>query len=146
MPVTEVLEERDPESKHMDAFAEEMPYETIVAALDEKLRVCDTGMNAVIARAVCSMMVRRYPDVPRALASGTVISKPAGMMRAVRRAIDLLRACTNSRDEMVRFFAAKGLWEAYQGLAAQPPRRLKVSGGADLVKSVDELLEVWNIA
>jgi hypothetical protein len=92
------------------------------------------------------MMVSRYPDVARALASGTVVSKPAGVMKAVRRTTDLLRAWTNHRNEIVCFYAAKWLWGADPGLAAQTLRRLKVRGGADVVKRVDELMEGWNIS
>lgn len=145
MLVTEVLEEGDPESERLDALAEELPYETVVTTLDDTLRVCDQGMDAVIARAVCSMMVKHYPAVARALASGMAVNKPAGVMQAVRRATDLLRAWTNNSDETVSFFAAKGLWGVDPGLAAQTLRRLKESGGAEVVRQVDELMGDWNI-
>lgn len=108
--MADVLAEGDPESERLDTLAEELPYETVGTTLNEKLRVCDPGMDAVIARAMCSMMVKHYPAVARAPASGMVVTKPAGVMQAVRRATDLLKAWTNSQDEMVSFFAAKGLW------------------------------------
>jgi hypothetical protein len=144
--VTEVLDEGDPESDRLDALAEALPSETVVATLDDKLRVCDAGMDAVIARALCSMMVKHYSSiVPQAAPSWPFESAPDGVSGAVRRATDLLRAWTNSRNELVRFFAAKGLWGAERDLAARTLRQLKETGGADVVRRVDELMGDWNI-
>jgi len=143
--VMEVVEEGDLASERLDVLAQELPYETVVTTLNNKLRVCDARMDGMLARAVCSMMVRHYSTVARALATGTIVNKPTGVMQAVRRATDLLRAWTNHKDEMVSFFAAKGLWGADPGLAAQTLRRLREGGGVEVVRHVDELMGDWNI-
>lgn len=144
--VTEVLDEGDPESGRLDALAEALPSETVVAALDDKLRVCDSGMDQVIARALCSMMVKHYPSTTaQAAPSWTFDNAPEEASRAVRRATDLLRAWTNSRNELVRFFAAKGLWGPERDLAARTLRGLKEKGAPDVVRRVNELTGDWDI-
>lgn len=144
--VTEVLDEGDPETNRLDTLAEALPSKTIVATLDDKLRVCDAGMDSVIARALCSMMMKHYPStIAQAMPSWTFDNASDDVFGAVRRATDLLRAWTNSRNELVRFFAAKGLWGPERDLAARNFRGLKESGGPDVIRRVNELMGEWNI-
>jgi len=65
---------------------------------------------------------------------------------AVKRGIDMLKTWVSNRNELVRFYAAKGLWESDKNLASQTLRELHRRGSRTTVKLVKDLMEEWGIS
>lgn len=148
--ILEIIEEGDPETPRLQKLAVKLPSKIIVQILFDKFAVCSKEMEPPIAEAICSLMAEHYPTVDAyrltgELKYGIEAQRYERLSSAVKRATSILTAWTNNKNELVSFYAAKGLWGAERELAAQTLRRLHRTGSTEAVSLVEELRSDWDI-
>jgi len=153
--ILDILKKDDPENERFLKLARTLPYLSIVQNFSLHFKSDGEPERIRIAEAVSSMVIKYYP-----LIAGNRLTDPSiyydelmefqilddtRIRIAVKRGIELLNAWIGNKIDLVRFYAAKGLWETNRGRAAQTMKDLLLKGNKNLAEQVRELMGQWGI-
>jgi GTPase SAR1 family protein len=146
-----VIETRDIHTERLDNIAVNLPSAVVIEAFIQRFKVCGKEWDAPIAKAVSELLIAHsVPTMQYRLnaGDGSYDSQSQYFKRlssTVTRATDLLKAWTNNKNELVTFYAAKGLWGYEPNLTAQTLKRLTRSKSPEVVTLVRSLMDEWGI-
>ena len=144
--ISETINAGEPDTAQLNRIAVNLPSPITVQTLIDQSKICDVKMDVPIAKAISALVVEHGPVVIASrsgLDFGQVISeRRLGIVTAaVKRAINQLMAWSNSRNDFVSLYSAKGLWEFERGLATETLRRLWKTSPPEVVSSVKDVME-----
>lgn len=132
-----------------------LPYYPVVQNFYKCFRTNNDFTRIKIAKAISSMVVKYYPltaddsQVNSSMYNSERLAiqsfdRPR-IKAAVKRGLELLTAWVGNKNDDVRFFSAKGLWETDRGQAAEALRNLLLTGDNQLRSKIKDLMEQWGI-
>ncbi len=145
----------DTENGRLIQVAVALPYLSIVQTLFACFRSSADAVRERVAEAVSLMVIRYYPRVAEGSPYGRWLNTTseddqslddATLSQAVKRGIQLLTTWIGNNNDVVRYHAAKGLWETDKGQAAQILRGLILTGDDSVKARVKDLMEQWGIS
>lgn len=148
--VTDVIEEADPDTERLKLLTVNFPSEVVVETLRNKFRTCPPQLEPKIAEAMAELMIEHSPKIAEFRSRGYVsygfdAERHESVSLAVRRVTPILVAWTNSTNPLIQFHAARGLWEADKGLAADTFKKLLESQDNAIVNLVKDVMDEWGI-
>jgi hypothetical protein len=151
--VKRALALNDHESRTLRTVCRVLPYSDVVDCLDENFYETSNDRMRVMLVDAVSHVVQEHLPVLAAGEDGYRWTMD-GALRAVRfqttkaavkRSAEILARYLRSKDELIAFYAAKGLWETDRSVAADRLRLLSASEKPEIVSLVNDLVEEWGI-
>lgn len=151
--VSATLEQQDPETPLLKRLGRALPYVEFVHALDSHFRDAEDDMQIVLVEAVTQLVVEHLPTVvsgPDAFAgwyadSSIRQARYQTTKAATKRASEVLGRYLRSRNELVSFHAAKGLYETDRAAAVEQLQKLACSTDGRIRNLVKSLVEDWGM-
>jgi len=147
--VCNILEKGDYDTKELKTISRALPYQEVVEVLDSKFysTSCDE-MRVLLIEAISEMVIEHYPKL---CSSGTYLwsalykARNQKTKKTVKRSEELLRKYLRNRNEIISFYAVKGLWEHDRPAAVAQLKKLKFSTNPMVISMVDDLIDEWGI-
>lgn len=143
---------KEEETERLNQVAVSLPYLPIIETLSETFRNSLASTRANIAEAISLMMMSYYVKIAAGRGSQEYRKEMESrelrykhLRRSIKRASELLSAWTNNKDELVRFYSIKGLWEYDRGLAAKTLKKLYLENSPKTQLLVKRLMDDWGI-
>jgi hypothetical protein len=143
-----IFNETEIDKDHLLQVVKSLPFIAILEVLITSFSSGDENIRTLITEAVSWMIIENYPKI--AGSGGGFALKGSNyhyqyLRKAIKRAFELLTAWSKNKDELVRFYAMKGLWEYDRGLAVKILKDLFLNGKPATVNLVEKMMSDWGI-
>ena len=105
-------------------------------------------MCALLIEAISEMIIEHYPKLcssKKYLWSALQEARNQITKKAVKRSEELLRKYLRNKNEIVSFYAVKGLWEHDRPAAVTQLKKIRFSTNSMVASMVNDLIEEWGI-
>lgn len=151
--VSRIVESGDYESRDFLTLAQDLPYREMVEAFDSQFHEAeDTRVRALLIEALAEVIIFHHPKVSGdqnfnswAYSSHLQAARVESTKASIRRSTELLRRYARNDDDLVSFYAAKGLYEHERSLSVDRLRELLSSRNADVRSRVLDLIDEWGM-
>jgi hypothetical protein len=151
--IQRTLAESDHETKTLRKLSRTLPYSEVVDALDTHFyETEDDEMRAPLIEAITELLIEHMPRVaageagfPGFMDSWLRESRFQTTKAAVKRSGEVLRKYLRNKNDVVSFFAAKGLSELDRSAAVERLRTLSFTDNARVAAMVRDLIDDWGI-
>ena len=152
--VRQTVAARDSESKVFKKTSRALPYVEVADSLADVVEVeVDEAMCVLLIEAIAELVLEHLPKVANGVErfpgwfsdSSLKETRYQTTKTAVKRSGDVLRRYLRSKNEIIAFHAAKGLWETDRSSAIAQLRKLGASSNRRVASMVKELVEDWGI-
>ena len=146
-----IIDTRDTDTERLNNIAVSLPSTVVIEAFIERFNVCGKEWDGPIAKAISALLIAHSFNILQyRLDAGdesydSEFQYYQRLSSTVTRATDLLRAWANNSNELVSFYAAKGLWGFERDLAARTLKKLIKSKNTEVVSLVRSLMDDWRI-
>lgn len=147
--VCNILEKGDYDTKELKTISRAFPYPEVVEVLDSKFySTCSDEMRVLLIEAISEMVIEHYPKLclsEKNLWSALYEARNQKTKKAVKRSEELLRKYLRNKNEIISFYAVKGLWEHDRPAAVAQLKKLKFSTKPMVISMVDDLIDEWGV-
>ena len=125
----------------------------MVEAFDSQFHEAeDTRVRALLIEALAEVIIFHHPKVSGdqnfnswAYSSHLQAARVESTKASIRRSTELLRRYARNDDDLVSFYAAKGLYKHERSLSVDRLRELLSSRNADVRSRVLDLIDEWGM-
>ncbi|MCJ7654982.1 MAG: hypothetical protein MUO97_06740, partial [Dehalococcoidia bacterium] len=147
--VCNILEKGDYDTKELKNISHALPYPEVVEGLDSKFYSASSDeMRVLLIEAISEMVIEHYPKLcspEKYLWSALDEARNQKTKKAVKRSEELLRKYLRNKNEIISFYAVKGLWEHDRPAAVAQLKKLKLSTNPMVISMVNDLIDEWGI-
>jgi len=147
--VCNILEKGDYDTKELKTISRALPYPEVVEGLNSKFYSTSSDeMRVLLIEAISEMVIEHYPKLclsKKYLWSALCEARNQKTKKAVKRSEELLRKYLRDKNEIISFYAVKGLWEHDRPAAVAQLKKLKFSTNPMVISMVNDLIDEWGI-
>ena len=147
--VCNILDKGDHDTKELKTISRVLPYPEVAEGLDSNFYSTSSDeMRVLLIEAISEIVLEHYPKLCLSDKYFWFESKEGRNQttkHAVKRSKQLLRKYLRNKNEIISFYAAKGLWEHDRPAAAEQLKRLASSQNTIAISMVNDLFEEWGI-
>lgn len=147
--VCKILYKGDYETKDLKTVSRVLPYPDVAEGLGSNFYSTDDNeMRALLIESIAGMIMEHYPQVNQQsyfYQSALDQARNQSREKAIHRCEELLRKYLKNDNELISFYAAKGLWEHDRSAAVSRLRELTFSENGKIKSMVQDLTEEWGI-
>lgn len=147
--VCNILEKGDYESKELKTISHALPYREVVEVLDSNFYSASSDeMRVLLVGAISEMVMEYYPKLcssEKYSWSALHEARNQTTTNAVKRSEELLRKYLRNKNEIISFYAAKGLWERDRPAVVAQLKKLLSSQNSMVISMVKDLIDEWGI-
>jgi hypothetical protein len=147
--VCNILKKGDYDTKELKTITHVLPYPEVVEGLDLKFSSTSSDeMRVLLIEAISEMVIEHYPKLclsEKYSWSTLYEARNQKTKKAIKRSERLLKNYLSNKNEIISFYAVKGLWEHDRPAAVAQLKKLKLSTNPMVVSMVDDLMDEWGI-
>jgi len=147
--VCNILKKDDYDTNELNVISRVLPYPEVVEGLESNFYSTSSNeMRAKLIEAISEMVLEHYPKL--CIAHGYYYSalyetRNQSTKHAIVRGEELLNKYLRNENEIVSFYAVKGLWEHDRSSAVEQLKKLTSSNNPMIFSMVKDLIEEWGI-
>ena len=152
--IVRFLQERDYETRNFLTLAHDLPYRQVAEAIDSQFYAADDRrLRALLIEALAEMVIHHYPTLSNENTPslwGSVSPNHSARIEytkeSIKRSVELLRKYLRNTDDLVSFYAAKGLYEHERSLSVERLAELAKSSDSAVSSRVGDLVDEWGLS